>query len=765
MAGPGTLAPECTACRRKRQAARQVAESAPGDYDYGDKLAGDVSIQPRVNRVETQKTFPFQNPDLPLDARVDDLVSRLTLAEKAAQMLHEAPAIERLEIPPYNWWNECLHGVARAGVATVFPQAIGLAATWNTALHRRIAEVISDEARAKHHQAVQQGDYGRYKGLTFWSPNINIFRDPRWGRGQETYGEDPYLTAQMGIAFVEGLQGDDPRYLKVAACAKHYAVHSGPEADRHHFDARVTPRELWDTYLPAFEALVRAARVEIVMGAYNRTNGEPCCASPTLLGQILRERWGFEGHVTSDCWAIADLYKHHRVVETREQAAALAVNHGCDLNCGCTYDALPAAVEAGLIDEATIDRSLRRLFRTRFRLGMFDPPERVAYAQVPASVNDAPEHRALARQAAREAIVLLKNEGGLLPLDPALKTLAVIGPNADDAEVMWGNYNGIPSRSVTPLEGIRARVSPQTQVLFAQGCDLLDPATDGFAEALDVAQRADVVIFVGGISQRVESEEEVIDGVPRGDRESIGLPAVQESLLRQLHALGKPIVLVLLNGGPLSIPWADAHLPAILEAWYPGEEGGAAIADVLFGDYNPAGRLPVTVYRSLDDLPPFDDYHLPGRTYRYFDGLPLYPFGYGLSYTRFAYRGLRVDAKRFAVGEPVTVTVEVENVGARAGDEVVQVYLRALDAPDYAPRHSLQAFRRIHLEPGAAQRVTFTLDGRQFSLVDEDGARWIRPGKYEIFAGGGQPGFAETVSATITLSGEPAICTHLYGPA
>lgn len=715
--------------------------------------------------METHKTFPFQDPDLPLDARVDDLVSRLTLAEKAAQMLHEAPAIERLGIPPYNWWNECLHGVARAGVATVFPQAIGLAATWNTALHRRIAEVISDEARAKHHEAVRQGDYGRYKGLTFWSPNINIFRDPRWGRGQETYGEDPYLTAQMGIAFVEGLQGNDPRYLKVAACAKHYAVHSGPEADRHHFDARVTPRELWDTYLPAFEALVRAARVEIVMGAYNRTNGEPCCASPTLLGQILRERWGFGGHVTSDCWAIADLYKHHRVVETREQAAALAVNHGCDLNCGCTYDALPAAVEAGLIDEATIDRSLRRLFRTRFRLGMFDPPERVAYAQIPASVNDAPEHRALARQAAREAIVLLKNEGGLLPLDPALKTLAVIGPNADDAEVMWGNYNGIPSRSVTPLEGIRARVSPQTRVLFAPGCDLLDPATDGFAEALDAARHADVVIFVGGISQRVEGEEAIVDGVPHGDRESIGLPAVQESLLQQVFALGKPVVLVLLNGGPLSIPWADAYLPAILEAWYPGEEGGAAIADVLFGDYNPAGRLPVTVYRSLDDLPPFDDYHLPGRTYRYFDGLPLYPFGYGLSYTRFAYRGLRVDAKRFVVGEPVTLTVEVENVGERAGDEVVQVYVRAVGAPDYAPRHSLQAFRRIHLEPGAAQRVTLTLDGRQFSLVDEDGVRWIRPGKYEIFAGGGQPGYTETVSTTITLSGEPVICTHLYGPA
>ena len=717
--------------------------------------------------MSTPETFPFLDPDLPLEARVDDLVSRLTLAEKASQMVHDAPAIERLGIPAYNWWNECLHGVARAGVATVFPQAIGLAAMWNPALLRRIAEVISDEARAKHHEAARQGDRGIYKGLTFWSPNINIFRDPRWGRGQETYGEDPYLTAQMGIAFVEGLQGDDPRTLKVAACAKHYAVHSGPEAARHHFDARVTPRELWDTYLPAFEALVRAARVEIVMGAYNRTNGEPCCASPTLLEQILRERWGFDGHVTSDCWAIIDLYKHHRVVETREQAAALAVKHGCDLNCGCAFDALPVAVREGLIDEAALDRSLKRLFRTRFRLGMFDPPERVAYARIPPEVNDAPEHRALARRAAQESIVLLRNEGGLLPLDPAIRALAVIGPNAGNAEVMWGNYNGTPSHSVTPLAGIRARVSPQTEVLYALGCDLLDPATDGFAEALEAARRADAVIFVGGISQRVEGEEAQAGVETQGDRQTIGLPAVQEELLKRLHALGKPLVLVLLNGGPLSIPWADAHLPAILEAWYPGEEGGAALADVLFGDYNPAGRLPVTVYRSLDDLPPFEDYSLPGRTYRYFDGAPLYPFGYGLSYTRFAYRGLRAEPETVAAGEPVRVTVEVENVGERAGDEVVQLYVRALDVPPSAtpaPRHSLRGFQRIHLAPGAAQSVSFTLDARQLSVVDADGVRWMIPGELEVFAGGGQPGFAAVVSTTVTVTGEPVECVHLYGP-
>jgi len=561
--------------------------------------------------------FPFHNPTLELDQRLDDLISNMTLAEKVSQMLHESPAIERLGIPAYNWWNECLHGVARAGVATVFPQATGLAAMWHTNFLHEIAQVIAEEARAKHHEALRNDEHNIYQGLTFWSPNVNIFRDPRWGRGQETYGEDPYLTAQLGVAFVRGLQeGDAPRYLKTAACAKHYAVHSGPEADRHHFNAEVTARELWDTYLPAFEALVREAQVEIAMGAYNRTNGEPCCASPTLLQGILRERWGFDGHVTSDCWAIMDLYKHHHVVETREEAAAIAVKAGCDLNCGCTFDALLVAVKQGLIDEATIDRAVRRLFRTRIRLGMFDPPAEVPYAQIPYSVNDAPAHRALARRAAQEAIVLLKNDG-VLPLTKDIGTIAVIGPNADDEGVLWGSYNGIPSATVTPLAGIRNAVSAPTRVIYAQGCALMDSDTSGFAEALAAVEQADVTLFIGGISQLVEGEGKMEEYDPAaGDRTFIDLPSVQQDLLKQLYISGKPIILILLNGGPVSIPWAAEHIPAIIETWYPGEEGGTAIADVLFGDYNPAGRLPVTVYRSLDDLPSFEDYSTDRRTYR-----------------------------------------------------------------------------------------------------------------------------------------------------
>lgn len=715
----------------------------------------------------TDNSYPFLDPTRAIDERTDDLVARLTLSEKVMQMLHDAPAIPRLGIPAYNWWNECLHGVARAGIATVFPQAIGLAATWNSDLLYDVACVISDEGRAKHHEAVRCGERGIYQGLTFWSPNINIFRDPRWGRGQETYGEDPYLTAQMGIAFVKGVQGDDARYLKAAACAKHYAVHSGPEADRHHFDAQVSARDLWDTYLPAFEALVREANVEAVMGAYNRTNGEPCCASPTLLGDILRGKWGFDGHVTSDCWAIADIYKHHKVVATREEAAALAVKAGCDLNCGCTFDALAAAVEGGLIDEATIDSALKRLFRTRVKLGMFDPPDTVPYAAIPFAVNDSPPHAALAYRAALESIVLLKNTRSLLPLDrAALSSVAVIGPNADDADVLLGNYNGTPSQPVTPLAGIRAKAAPQTQVHYARGCDLLNPDTSGFAEALALARQADVVLFVGGISQRVEGEEgELEGGIERGDRADIALPAVQQALLELLHATGTPVMLVLLNGGAVAIPWAAEHIPAILEAWYPGQAGGAALADVLFGDYNPAGRLPVTVYRALDDLPDFSDYRMAGRTYRYFAGAPLYPFGYGLSYTTFEYSDLRLSAAQIALDEPLVVAVDVRNSGTVAGDEVVQVYVRDREASVPVPRHNLQGFARVHLAPGETQTVTFTLSPRQFTLVAEDGARWLEPGAFEVFVGGGQPGFADTVSAQVHYSGERTRFAFLYGRA
>lgn len=698
----------------------------------------------------------YQNTTQPPEVRAADLVARLTLDEKISQMQHAAPAVDRLGIPEYNWWNECLHGVGRAGTATVFPQAIALAATWNTDLLAEVVTAIGDEGRAKHHEAARGGNRSQYYGLTFWTPNINIFRDPRWGRGQETYGEDPYLTARFGVTFVKYLQGDDPKYLKAAACAKHYAVHSGPENGRHYFNAVASPRDLWDTYLPAFEALVTEAKVEAVMGAYNRTNGEPCCASPTLLEEILRQRWGFQGHVVSDCWAIDDIFKHHRVVETAEEAVALAVNAGCDLECGCAYGALVGAVEQGLIDEPTIDRAVTRLMTTRFRLGLFDPDEAVPYAAIPYSVNDSAEHAALALRTARESMVLLKNEAGFLPLPKTLKRVAVIGPNADDLHVLLGNYNGTPSNPVTPLAGIRAKL-PDAEVVYARGSSVWGSHTEGYDEALRAARDAEVIIYAGGLSQAIEGEEGQHESVPddeksMGDRVDIVLPPLQQNLLEQLHQLGKPVVLVLINGGAVSVPWANAHLPAILEAWYPGQAAGTAIADVLFGDYNPGGRLPVTVYRSLDDLPGFHDYDMTNRTYRYFTGEPLYPFGYGLSYTDFAYRNLRLSRETLADGQALAVTVDVQNVGQRAGDEVAQLYLRHLNASIPAPRHSLQGFQRLALQPGETRRVTFTLESRQFSLVSAAGERVLEPGEVQIFVGGGQPS-DETPSAVVTVSG------------
>ncbi len=690
--------------------------------------------------------FPFQDHTLPVEQRVDDLVSRLTLAEKVGQMLHEAPAVERLGIPPYDWWNECLHGVGRAGIATVFPQAIGLAAAWNTDLLAEVAAVIADEARAKHHHALRQGNHGQYYGLTFWTPNINIFRDPRWGRGQETYGEDPYLTSRMGVTFVKGLQGDDPKYLKLVATPKHYAVHSGPEADRHRFDAIASERDLRQTYLPAFEATIREGRAYSIMGAYNRTNGEVCCGSPTLLGKILREEWGFEGYVVSDCWAIRDFYQDHKVVDTPAEAAALAVNNGCDLNCGCTYEALVEAVDQGLIDEATIDVSVKRLFTARMKLGMFDPPEVVPYARIPITVNDSPAHRALALRAARESIVLLKNADGFLPLDKAAyPTIAVIGPNAADEMVLLGNYNGIPSSSVTILAGIRGKVGADVDVLYAAGSPVAAVDERGYAEALTLAGRADLVIFVGGISQLLEGEEGQHDSLPegltsQGDRVAIGLPDVQQKLLEQLHATGKPVVLVLLNGSALGVAWADAHLPVIVEAWYPGEEAGTALADVLFGDYNPGGKLPVTFYRSEADLPDFRDYNMSaGHTYRYFQGEPLYPFGYGLSYTTFAYRNLSLSAAAIGPEDSLNVQVDVHNTGDRAGDTVVQLYLTDVEASVPVPIRQLAGFTRLHLVPGETQTVTFTVEPALFSLIDEAGRRIVEPGLFEVSVGGGQP--------------------------
>ncbi len=830
----------------------------------------------------------YKDPHQPLEKRVDDLLSHMTLEEKATQVLSASPAIERLGVPAYDWWNECLHGVARAGRATVFPEPIGLAATWDTGLLLRVATAISDEARAKHHEFVRRGKRGIYQGLTFWTPNINLFRDPRWGRGMETYGEDPYLTGRMAVQFIRGLQGDDPRYLKTVATAKHYAVHSGPESTRHIFDARVDEQDLRDTYLPQFQAAVKEGGAFSVMCAYNSVDGLPACANPRLLGNILREEWNFPGYVVSDCGAIGDIYQGHKAAKNAAEGVAMAMRAGCDLDCGLEYENIVPAVRQGLLSEKDVDTAVRRLLTARFRLGMFDPPEMVPWARIPYSVNDSEPHHQLALEAARESIVLLKNERGALPLSKKLKTIAVIGPNADSVEVLLGNYNGEPSHPVTPLEGIRQKVSPGTRVLYARGSDLaegmplfetvpssalftsdgadrrsglaaeyfntsnfngraylgkafvsqamrkaatippnpqplftrIDPQVnfdwrdaaprpdmddDNFGvrwtgylsapvsgkyqlgatglnayevyldgkplvqrdnvherayewksvdleagklypirvdfhevhgdadirlvwapphgsyedEALNIARQADVVLLFLGLSPRLEGEEMrvPVEGFSGGDRVRLGIPRVQEQLLQRVSALGKPVVLVLLNGSAVAVNWAREHVPAIVELWYPGQAGGSALADALFGDYNPAGRLPVTFYKSEDQLPAFDDYKMKGRTYRYFEGEPLYPFGYGLSYSTFSYRNLRLPGEARA-GSSVKVSVEVENSGKRAGDEVIQLYVKH---PGVV--RELQGFERVSLRPGERKTVEFAL-------------ALHHPGDIEILAGG-----------------------------
>ncbi len=712
--------------------------------------------------------FDYNNPDLPLEARVDDLLKRLNLEEKISQMVYYSSAISRLGIPEYNWWNECLHGVARAGVATVFPQAIGLAAAFHQERLQQVAEVIADEARAKYNQFTKHEDRGIYKGLTFWTPNINIFRDPRWGRGQETYGEDPYLTSRLAVAFINGLQGSHPHYLKAAACAKHYAVHSGPEPLRHSFNAEVSVKDLRETYLPAFSAAVKEAKVEAVMGAYNRVNGEPACAHQELLVQILREEWGFAGHVVSDCGAIEDIHKEHRVTATPEESAALAVNNGCDLNCGRIFESLRKAVDQGLISEETIDQAVRRLLRTRFKLGMFDPPDRVPFNNIPYEINDCAQHRELAREMARESIVLLKNEDNLLPLNQdKLSSIAVIGPNADSKKVLLGNYYGRPSRYITALEGIQNKVGDQTRVYYAHGCDLSTQATDslgelatsGFAEALAAAERSDLIILFMGISPELEGEEvEVANSDGGGDKTSLKLPGMQENLIKIMVETGKPVVLVLLNGSPLAVNWAQEHVPAIIEAWYPGQEGGSAIADVLFGDYNPAGRLPVTFARSLEQIPDFQDYSMCNRTYRYMEAEPLYPFGFGLSYTSFNYTNLALNIAKISTEmiEEIKVTVEVENSGKYSGDEVVQLYVKDVAASGIVPVWQLNGFQRVNLQPGEKKKISFALSRRQLALIDQQGRCWLEPGKFKIYVGGQQPDQRSEL-----LSGKKVLATEL----
>jgi beta-glucosidase len=862
-------------------------------------------------RAQAPADLPFRDPDLPVEARIDDLVGRLTLDEKVSLMVERAEPVERLGIPRFPWWGEALHGVARTGRATVFPQAIALAATWDTDLMLRVATGISDEARAMNNEWLARGKRNIYQGLVFWSPNINIVRDPRWGRGQETYGEDPFLTGAIGTAFVRGLQGNDPRYLKTVATPKHYAVHSGPEPLRHTFDAQASESDLRETYLPAFRDLVVNAGAESVMCSYNSFRGQPACGNDELLGKVLRKEWGFGGYVVSDCGAVIDIHEGHEARTTAAEGAAMALLAGTDLECGTgswapgTPDSFPAladAVKQGLVKESDIDNALRRLFRAQMKLGVYDPPQRLPWAGYTRdAVVDSPKHRQLALEAARKSIVLLKNENATLPLRKGLASIAVLGANADEAEVLAGNYNGTPVAPVTVLAGIRAAAGPATEVTFARGGPLAaglpdlrvvpgsalstgpgsdrrpgllggyyrghfeggpvltrvdaavdfdwadrapDPALDDdsfsvrwtgwvtapvtgrytlgmrcatqcrifvgnmpvaqgrsdhetatisgrvpmragvaypirlelehekydaiaqllwetpggrgdeVAEAVAAARAADAVVMVLGLSSRLEGEEMPlkIEGFSGGDRTSLDLPKVQQDLMEKVvaAAAGKPVVLVLLNGSALAVNWADAHVPAIVEAWYPGQAGGTAVADVLFGDVSPAGRLPVTFYRSLDQLPPFDDYAMKGRTYRYFTGAPLYPFGYGLSYSRFAYARLAVP-KKAAVGAPVAVSVEVRNAGAMAADEVVQLYVTDAEASGPVPLRTLKAFQRLSLRPGEKRVVRFTLDERAFSLVGSDGRRIVEPGRFTIAVGGKQPGLAGTADAATTM--------------
>ncbi len=693
-----------------------------------------------------------------MDERVADLVSRMTLPEKISQMVHDAPAIERLGIPAYNWWNECLHGLARSGIATVFPQAIGLAATWNPGLVGEIASAIADEGRARYHESQRRRIRKIYHGLTFWTPNINIFRDPRWGRGQETYGEDPHLTSRLGVEFCKGLQGNHPHYLKTVATPKHYAVHSGPEFERHHFDAQVSRRDLFQTYLAAFKACVQEGHAASVMGAYNRTNGEACCASPELIEKILRQAWGFSGYVVSDCGAIDDIYQHHQVVSTSEEASALAVRSGCDLNCGKTYPALLKAYAAGLISEAEIDQAVHRLFRARFQLGMFDPDSMVPYASIPPEVIDSPSHRALALEAARQSIVLLKNEADFLPIDDRYKSIAVIGPNADDVLVLRGNYYGEPAEPVSIFSGVRQRAGEAIQVRYGRGCGVRDLDRRGFAKVLALASESDLVIAVLGLSQLVEGEEGQTEGNPPGmrslgDRSALVLPGVQEQLLQQLAAAGKPVVLVLLNGSAVAVNWAQAspQVPAIIEAWYPGQAGGTAVAEVLFGDYNPGGRLPVTFYQSVDQLPPFTEYAMEGHTYRYFRHAPLYPFGYGLSYTRFEYQNLSVEAVEMDGQAGLIVRCLVTNIGARPGDEVAQLYVQDCEASVPVPACELKRFHRFHLQPGETKSLEFRLGQADLSCFDDDGNPFFEPGQFQLWVGGHSPALYGSIASLSPL--------------
>lgn len=703
----------------------------------------------------------YRDESLSFEERAKDLASRLTLEEKVYQTLHGAPAIDRLGIRSYNYWNEALHGVARAGVATVFPQAIGLAASFDEDFIEEVADCISTEGRAKFNMQQEYGDTDIYKGLTFWSPNVNIFRDPRWGRGHETFGEDPYLTSRLGVRFINGIQGHDPKYLKAAACAKHFAVHSGPEDERHSFNAIASAKDMRETYLPAFKACVKEADVEVVMGAYNRTNGEPCCGSKTLLQDILRDEWGFKGHVTSDCWAIKDFHEFHMVTSGPVESAALAMNNGCDLNCGNINGNLIQANEQGLISEETIEQSVARLYTTRMKLGLFD--KEVPYSDITYDVVDCKEHKELNLRAAEKVLCLLKNDNNILPLDASkLKTVGVIGPNADNRRSLVGNYEGTASEYVTVLDGIREYLGDDVRVMYSEGCHIcrdrisgLATDNDRTAEARAVAAASDIVIACFGLDPSLEGEEgDQGNEFASGDKPNLNLPGIQLDVLKAIYESGKPVILVLLSGSAIAVKWADDNIPAIIQGWYPGAQGGRAIARLIFGDINPEGKLPVTFYETSEELPDFRDYSMKGRTYRYMTKEALYPFGYGLSYSDYAVTDVSSDMSEIDAVNNINISATITNTGDMAGAETIQVYVKVKH--DDAPNCQLKGLKKLWLEAGESKSVNITLKPEDFGLYNDDGIKVLYNGDYEIYVGTCQPD-----SRSIRLTGKTPVKLEL----
>ena len=686
--------------------------------------------------------YTFQDTSNSVDERVSDLISRLTLEEKAYQMLNNAPGIERLGILPYDWWSEALHGVARSGKATVFPQNIGLAAAFDEDLMYRIGVATSDEAWAKFNVAQRLNNYSRYAGITFYSPNINIFRDPRWGRGQETFGEDPYLTGRMGVAFVKGMQGNDPKYLKTAACAKHYAVHSGPEALRNSFNATPSKKDFFETYTPAFKTLIMEGNVESIMCAYNRTLDKACCGSSYLLNDLLRNEWGFKGYVTTDCWAIHNFYQYHGVSSDLVEACALAIKSGVNLNCGDEFKKLPEAVKRGLVTEKEIDQALSVLLPTRFKLGLFDPVNNNPYSKISTDVISCEKHAQIAYEAAVKSIVLLQNKNNLLPLRKDIKTLYVLGPYAANQDVLLGNYNGVNDRLTTILEGITGKVSAGTSINYRQGIQPSVPNANPADWAVSEAQDADYIIGVFGISGLFEGEEgEALASSTSGDRLDLGLPKNQLDYLHKLKKKGnKPIILVLTGGSPIAAPELSEIADAIIFVWYPGQEGGKAVADVIFGDVSPSGKLPITFPKSEKQLPAFENYDMKGRTYRYMTEEPLFPFGFGLSYAKFELSDIKLDKAQIVKGDSVKVTATIVNNGKMAAEEVIQMYITDLQASAAAtPLYSLKKFRRISLKPGESQTIAFTITPEMMKLVTESGAGIIEPGDFKVWISTSSP--------------------------